>query len=87
MANQMLIIFGIFADRANVDIEPRIKQADGAMAAFAFFLFVNYTVFGSMLSVFRNDIIKETDELVTADNGQSGHGGDDDNVDIPPEVC
>jgi len=35
-----------------------MKSAEQAMAAFAFFLFLVYSFFGSLLAVFRNDIIK-----------------------------
>lgn len=84
LSNQMLIIFGIFADRTNVDTETTIKQADGAMASFAFFLFLVYATFGTMLAVFRNDIIKDNDDVNSAMAGQGG-GNDDDSVELPPE--
>lgn len=35
-----------------------MKSAEQAMASFAFFLFLVYSFFGSLLAVFRNDIIK-----------------------------
>ena len=61
MANQMLILFAIFTDRAN-----RVGLADGAaqlqaqhsMAVFSFFLFVTYSFFGSVLAIFRYEIVK-----------------------------
>jgi len=82
MCNQMLIIFGIFVDRVNLDTEHQIKQADTAMAVFAFFLFVVYGIFGTMLAVFRNDIIKEVD----LNEGAAGATPrDDDSVELPPE--
>lgn len=52
MANQMLIIFGIFCDRTYNDPSGQ-KEADTAVAVFAFFLFGIYSVFGTMLAVFR----------------------------------
>jgi hypothetical protein len=53
MTNQMLILFAIFADHASTSRRP----AEEAMAVFCFFLFLVYAVFGSMLAVFRKDII------------------------------
>ena len=56
----MLILFAIFVDHSkfqNQDLES--VQAQSAFASFAFFLVVVYTSFGSMLAVFRNDIIKD----------------------------
>ena len=62
MANQMLILFAIFTERAN-----RVGLANGAaqlqsqhsMAVFSFFLFIVYSVFGSVLAIFRNDVVKQ----------------------------
>jgi len=45
------------------------------MAVFAFFLFVVYGLFGSMLSVFRQDIIKEEVLSDEADEHYGGEGG------------
>lgn len=84
MANQMLIIFGIFVDRVKVDTSSQIKQANTAMAVFAFFLFSVYVVFGTMLAVFRNDIIKDN-ELMRQDGVSHMHVGDDDSLELPPE--
>ena len=62
MANQMLILFAIFTERAN-----RVGLANGtaqlqsqhSMAVFSFFLFIVYSVFGSVLAIFRNDVVKQ----------------------------
>lgn len=60
MTQQMLIIFAIFADRAQDQSASTTQiQSVEAMAVFAFFLFFIYAVFGSMLAVFRDDIIKQ----------------------------
>lgn len=62
MSNQMLILFAIFADRANqVGLAEGVAQlqAQQAMAVFSFFLFVVYGFFGAVLAIFRNDIVKE----------------------------
>ena len=60
MVHQMLILFSIFAERAGrKNIPVAIVGAQRAMAAFAFFLFVNYAIFGGLLAVFRHDVIKE----------------------------
>ena len=84
----MLMIFGIFADRTNIDTDPKIIQADSALAAFAFFLFLVYATFGTMLAVFRNDIIKDDEtfnSLGRDDAMQSTHSADDDSIDLPPD--
>lgn len=61
MTQQMLIVFAIFADMAQEtgDYSLATTQAQEAMAVFAFFLFLIYASFGSMLAIFRNDVIKE----------------------------
>lgn len=62
MSNQMLILFAIFADRANqVGLSDGIavQQAQRAMAVFSFFLFLVYGFFGLVLAIFRNDVVKE----------------------------
>ena len=62
MANQMLILFAIFADRAHqVGLADGIavQQAQQAMAVFSFFLFVVYGFFGAVLAIFRNDVVKD----------------------------
>lgn len=60
MTQQMLIVFAIFAELAqSPDNTPAQSSSQDAMATFAFFLFLVYAGFGSMLAVFRNDIIKE----------------------------
>lgn len=60
MTNQMLIIFAIFVDHASTVSGQSLsaKQTQNAMASFSFFIFVVYLIFGTMLAVFRDDIIK-----------------------------
>ena len=58
MFNQMLIIFGIFVERSQVPGESLpLMQSQQAMAVFSWFLLSVYFCFGSLLYVFRNDII------------------------------
>lgn len=62
MANQMLILFAIFADRAHqVGLADgmAVQQAQQAMAVFSFFLFLVYGFFGAVLAIFRNDVVKD----------------------------
>ena len=60
MTQQMLIIFAIFTERSKLpDETPTVVASQQAMAVFSFFLFLVYAAFGSMLAVFRNEIIKE----------------------------
>lgn len=77
MTQQMLIIFAIFAELAqNPDNSPAQTSSQEAMAVFAFFLFIVYAAFGSMLAVFRNDVIKE--EVLQVDPAEEHHiSGDD----------
>lgn len=66
MTQQMLIIFAIFAERTkNQNLTLHQQQSVEAMAVFSFFLFFIYAIFGSMLAVFRDDIIKQ--EISTVD--------------------
>lgn len=68
MSNQMLILFAIFADRANqVGLSEGVAQlqAQQAMAVFSFFLFLVYGFFGAVLAIFRNDIVKEGKKKLT----------------------
>lgn len=60
LTNQMLIIFAIFVDHASTVSGQSLsaKQAQNAMASFSFFIFLVYAIFGTMLAVFRDDIIK-----------------------------
>lgn len=61
MSNQMLIVFVFFADYAeNSGADAVAQSAVRAMAAFSFFLFLIYTIFGMMLCAFRRDIIKDS---------------------------
>lgn len=60
MTQQMLIIFAIFTERSKIPGETQpVVASQQAMAVFSFFLFIVYAAFGSMLAVFRNEIIKE----------------------------
>jgi hypothetical protein len=60
MTQQMLIVFAIFADRAQDPSNSSvITQSEEVMSVFAFFLFIVYAVYATMLAVFRDDIIKE----------------------------
>jgi cytochrome bd-type quinol oxidase subunit 2 len=71
MTQQMLIIFAIFAELAgSSDNTPAQTSSQQAMAVFAFFLFIVYAAFGSMLAVFRNDVIKE--EVLQIDPAEEG---------------
>lgn len=66
MVQQMLILFAFFAEQAQDPTNtPALTASQEAMAVFAFFIFIVYSGFGSMLAVFRDDIIKEV--LPTAD--------------------
>ncbi|KAG5190373.1 hypothetical protein JKP88DRAFT_197319 [Tribonema minus] len=60
MSQQMLILFAVFAGRAEDTTNDSEKPADSAFAAFCFFLFVVYTGFAIMLAMFRADIIADT---------------------------
>jgi len=72
MTQQMLIIFAIFTERSKQPNETvTVVQSQQAMAVFSFFLFIVYASFGSMLSVFRNDIIKE--EVPSEDHDHEHH--------------
>jgi uncharacterized membrane protein len=56
----MLIVFAVFTERAKDQSNTLSqKQAVEALAVFSFFLFVIYGLFGTMLAVFRDDIIKQ----------------------------
>lgn len=60
MSNQMLILFAVFVDHGKFTGQTlEAKQAQNAFASFSFFLFLVYAIFGTMLAVFRDDIIKE----------------------------
>ena len=89
MANQMLIVFGVFADRVKIDSSngnKKLMEADTAFSVFGFFLFFIYSVFGMMLGVFRNDIIRDVDaEYLNNDETKGEYGDEDDSIDLPPE--
>lgn len=58
ISQQMLIIFAISAERAeNSEEDETIRRSQQALAVFCFFLFINYTLFGTTLAVFRDDVI------------------------------
>ena len=60
MTQQMLIVFAFFAEQAQDPTNSAdLTMSQEAMAVFAFFLFLVYASFGTMLAVFRLDIIKE----------------------------
>ena len=60
MTQQMLILFALFVQRAQLPHETQsVRQSQQALVVFAFFLFVVYGLFGTVLAVFRNEIIKE----------------------------
>lgn len=60
MVQQMLILFAFFAERSQQTNQlPSVIVSQQAMAVFAFFLFLVYGAFGSLLVVFRVDFIKE----------------------------
>ncbi len=62
MTQQMLILFAIFVERSkqpSMQADPATKSSSEAMATFSFFLFLLYSSFGTMLAVFRNDVIKQ----------------------------
>jgi lysylphosphatidylglycerol synthetase-like protein (DUF2156 family) len=60
MTQQMLIVFAFFAEQAKDPTNTTdVTMAQQAMAVFSFFIFIVYAGFGTMLAVFRNDIIKE----------------------------
>lgn len=60
MVQQMLILFAFFAEQAKDPTNtPALTMSQQAMAVFSFFIFIIYAGFGSMLAVFRDDIIKE----------------------------
>jgi len=82
MANQMLIIFAIYVDTADDPANTASqKSSQQAMAVFAWFLFMIYAAFGTMLATFRNDVIKE--EVLTVepaeDFAMAKEEGEDDN--------
>jgi hypothetical protein len=60
MSQQMLILFAIFANRAQLSGQTKkVVQAQEALATFCFFIFLVYMLFGGLLAVFRHDIIQE----------------------------
>eukprot|EP00981_Chlorochromonas_danica_P005371 scaffold1088_cov177-Ochromonas_danica.AAC.7 len=66
MTQQMLILFAIFVEQSQAsDNTTEQTQAQQAMAVFTFFVFFIYASFGTMLTVFRDDVIKQ--EVMTSD--------------------
>ena len=60
MTQQMLILFAIFVERAQLPKQSKtFTGSQQAMAIFAWFLFLIYAAFGLMLAIFRDDVIKE----------------------------
>ncbi len=68
----MLIIFAIFVERSQQSVDPASVSSQQAMAVFSFFIFLTYGTFGTLLAVFRDDIIKvedlTTDEVYSNTN-------------------
>jgi len=56
MTSQMIILFAIFVSHAQKETNAQSKSAQNAVAVFAFFLFVIYGLFGSILWTFRDDL-------------------------------
>jgi hypothetical protein len=64
MVQQMLILFAIFVDRSKIPGQSdSVVSSQQAMATFSFFLFLVYTVFGTLLAVFREDVLKKDDGM------------------------
>ena len=59
MSFQMLILFAIIVNRAQMETDTKSQQAQNAVAVFAFFLFFIYSIFGTILAVFRDEVIKD----------------------------
>eukprot|EP01041_Mallomonas_annulata_P005291 gene5291-10583_t len=77
LSNQMLIIFAIFIDHSKREVIQETIESDKAFAAFSFLLFLVYGIFGTMLGIFRNDVIKEVtlneDDAVSGDKQANGN--------------
>ena len=64
MVQQMLILFAIFVDRSKIPGQAAgVVSSQQAMATFSFFLFLVYAFFGSLLGVFREDLLKKDDGM------------------------
>lgn len=64
MVQQMLILFAIFVERAKIPGQSAgVVSSQQAMATFSFFLFLVYTFFGSLLGVFRDDVLKKDEGM------------------------
>jgi len=64
MVQQMLILFAIFVDRSKIPGQSAsVVSSQQAMATFSFFLFLVYMLFGSLLGVYREDILKKDDGM------------------------
>ena len=88
MTQQMLILFALFVERSQLSGNTSsITQSQQAMATFAFFLFLVYGAFGSMLAVFRHEIIElENQPDAGADTTpDDGMRKDDDNDQMTTE--
>lgn len=61
LCNQMLILFAVFVDESSGNIRSNITQqrsdAKGSFAALSFFIFVLYAIVGTLLVVFRAELI------------------------------
>ena len=72
MANQCLILFGIFVGESTSD--NGAKTAAGWFASFCLFLCINYAVFGAMLALFLADLVKDLDLDLDVSGGGGGGG-------------
>ena len=76
----MLILFAIFVERSKIAGQSAtVVSSQQAMATFSFFLFLIYTFFGSLLGVFRDDVLKkdDTNDMDAAvDDGEEVDGPD-----------
>lgn len=81
MANQMLIIFAMFADRAQTDETKKLRDINAAVATFSFFLAVVYSIFGILLTIFRFDVVKVEQLMSEEDEDYE----DTTSVELPPE--
>jgi len=81
MVHQMLILFAIFVDRSKIpNQDPGVVSSQQAMATFSFFLFLVYMFFGTLLGVYREDVLKK-DDVHDGDGGELEPGYDEEQVD------
>lgn len=86
MTNQMLILFVLFADYAKNSTatvaaqSSDVQATERAMSAFSFFLFIVYGLFGSLLAIFRSDIIKNAEDDLSMEQETGSQVND-----VPPD--